>query len=471
MLKIYNTLSKQKEVFHPINPNKVGMYVCGMTVYDYCHMGHARVLVMFDVITRHLRRHFPNVEYVRNITDIDDKIIKRAVENKEDIYSLTNRFIEAMHEDERALGVLAPDVEPRATDAIDQMFYMIETLIEKGIAYQGKSGDVYYSVRDFEGYGKLSGKNLDELEAGARVDIETDKRDPLDFVLWKMAKPSEPSWSSPWGDGRPGWHIECSAMSTHHLGNHFDIHGGGMDLTFPHHENEIAQSEGAHDCTFVNTWMHVGFVNIDNEKMSKSLNNFFTIRTVLESYDGETLRYFIMSSHYRSPLNFSDDNLDLAKSSLTRLYTAMRGLSASDAAMDEVSQRFDFEKRFNAALDDDFNTSIALSILFELAKLVNSEREKDIDQANALAQLLQKLGGYIGILQTDADSFLKHTPQGGAKKRGVDLADEDIDAKIKQRNEAKGNKDFALSDQIRDELIDLGVILEDSANGTSWRRG
>ena len=442
-----------------------------MTVYDYCHMGHARVLVMFDVITRHLRRHFPNVEYVRNITDIDDKIIKRAVENKEDIYSLTNRFIEAMHEDERALGVLAPDVEPRATDAIDQMFYMIETLIEKGIAYQGKSGDVYYSVRDFEGYGKLSGKNLDELEAGARVDIETDKRDPLDFVLWKMAKPSEPSWSSPWGDGRPGWHIECSAMSTHHLGNHFDIHGGGMDLTFPHHENEIAQSEGAHDCTFVNTWMHVGFVNIDNEKMSKSLNNFFTIRTVLESYDGETLRYFIMSSHYRSPLNFSDDNLDLAKSSLTRLYTAMRGLSASDAAMDEVSQRFDFEKRFNAALDDDFNTSIALSILFELAKLVNSEREKDIDQANALAQLLQKLGGYIGILQTDADSFLKHTPQGGTKKRGVDLADEDIDAKIKQRNEAKGNKDFALSDQIRDELIDLGVILEDSANGTSWRRG
>ena len=471
MLKIYNTLSKQKEVFHPINPNKVGMYVCGMTVYDYCHMGHARVLVMFDVITRHLRRHFPNVEYVRNITDIDDKIIKRAVENKEDIYSLTNRFIEAMHEDERALGVLAPDVEPRATDAIDQMFYMIETLIEKGIAYQGKSGDVYYSVRDFEGYGKLSGKNLDELEAGARVDIESDKRDPLDFVLWKMAKPSEPSWSSPWGDGRPGWHIECSAMSTHHLGNHFDIHGGGMDLTFPHHENEIAQSEGAHDCTFVNTWMHVGFVNIDNEKMSKSLNNFFTIRTVLESYDGETLRYFIMSSHYRSPLNFSDDNLDLAKSSLTRLYTAMRGLSASDAAMDEVSQRFDFEKRFNAALDDDFNTSIALSILFELAKLVNSEREKDIDQANALAQLLQKLGGYIGILQTDADSFLKHTPQGGTKKRGVDLADEDIDAKIKQRNEAKGNKDFALSDQIRDELIDLGVILEDSANGTSWRRG
>jgi len=462
MLKIYNTLSKQKEDFHPIDPNKVGMYVCGMTVYDYCHMGHARVLVMFDVITRHLRRHFPNVEYVRYITDFDDKILARAVENKEDIYSLTNRFIEAMHEDERALGILPPDVEPRATDAIDQMFYMIETLIEKGIAYQGKNGDVYYSVRDFEGYGKLSGKNLDELEAGARVDVESDKNDPLDFVLWKMAKPSEPSWSSPWGDGRPGWHIECSAMSTHHLGNHFDIHGGGMDLTFPHHENEIAQSEGAHDCKFVNTWMHVGFVNINDEKMSKSLNNFFTIRGVLESYDGETLRYFIMSSHYRSPLNFSDDNLDNAKASLTRLYTAMRGLNASNAAMNEVSQRFDFEKRFNAALDDDFNTPIALSVLFELAKLVNSKREKDIDQANALAQLLQKLGGYIGILQTDANSFLK---------QGVDLADEDIDAKIKQRDEARVNKDFALSDQIRDELTELGIILEDDANGTSWRRG
>lgn len=461
MLKIYNTLSKQKEVFHPIDPNKVGMYVCGMTVYDYCHMGHARVLVMFDVITRHLRRHFPNVEYVRNITDIDDKIIKRAVENKEDIYSLTNRFIDAMHEDERALGVLPPDVEPRATDAMDQMFYMIEALIEKGIAYQAKNGDVYYSVRDFEGYGKLSGKNLDELEAGARVDIETDKKDPLDFVLWKMAKPSEPSWSSPWGDGRPGWHIECSAMSTHHLGNHFDIHGGGMDLTFPHHENEIAQSEGANGCTFVNTWMHVGFVNINDEKMSKSLNNVFTIRVVLESYDGETLRYFIMSSHYRSPLNFSDDNLNLAKTSLTRLYTAMRGLSASDAAMDEVSQRFDFESRFNAALDDDFNTPIALSILFELAKAVNLQRDQDIDQANALSQLLQKLGGYIGILQTDADSFLK---------RGVDLADEDIDAKIKQRDEAKANKDFALSDQIRGELTKLGIVLEDSADGTTWRR-
>lgn len=462
MLKIYNTLSKQKEDFHPINPEKVGIYVCGMTVYDFCHMGHARVLVMFDVITRHLRRNFPEVKYVRNITDIDDKIIKRAIENKEDIYSLTNRFIEAMHEDEQALSVLPPDVEPRATDSIDQMFYMIKTLMDKGIAYQGKNGDIYYSVRDFEGYGKLSGKNLDELEAGARVDVESDKKDPLDFVLWKMAKPSEPSWTSPWGEGRPGWHIECSAMSCHHLGNHFDIHGGGMDLTFPHHENEIAQSEGANDSTFVNTWMHVGFVNINDEKMSKSLNNFFTIRGVLENYDGESLRYFIMSSHYRSPLNFSDENLDNAKASLTRLYTAIRGLSASETAMDEISQRFDFESRFNAALDDDFNTPIALSILFELAKQVNSAREQDIDLANALAQLLIKLGGYIGILQMNAEDFLK---------QGVELSDAEIDTKIKQRDDARSNKDFALSDQIRDELAELGIILEDSANGTSWRRG
>lgn len=475
MLKIYNTLSKQKEVFHPIDPDKVGMYVCGMTVYDYCHMGHARVLVMFDVITRHLRRNFPNVTYVRNITDIDDKIIARAIENEEDIYSLTNRFIDAMHEDERELGILSPDIEPRATDAIDQMFYMIEALIEKGIAYQAKNGDVYYSVRKFPNYGKLSSKNLDDLEAGARVGINSDKKDPLDFVLWKMAKTNEPSWSSPWGDGRPGWHIECSAMSTNHLGNHFDIHGGGMDLSFPHHENEIAQSEGANDCAFVNTWMHVGFVNINDEKMSKSLNNFFTIRGVLENYDGETLRYFMMSSHYRSPLNFSDNNLNNAEASLTRLYTAIRGLHASDAALEEVSQRFEFETKFNEALDDDFNTPIALSVLFELTKLINSEREKDIDQANALAQLLIKLGGYIGILQMDADKFLQQDIKltdniGFTERITITLSNPDIDLKIKQRNEARANKDFALSDQIRDELTELGIVLEDGTNATSWRR-
>ena len=291
MLKIYNTFTNQKEEFRPIDPKSIGIYVCGMTVYDFCHMGHARVLVMFDVITRHMKRNFPDVNYVRNITDIDDKIISRAIENNEDIYALTNRFIDAMHEDEKALGVLTPDLEPRATDSIDQMINMIESLTKKGLAYQGKNGDVYYSVRKFKNYGRLSGKNLDDLVAGARIDIESDKQDPLDFVLWKMAKPNEPKWPSPWGEGRPGWHIECSAMSTHFIENHFDIHGGGMDLTFPHHENEIAQSEGANNCKFVNTWMHVGFVNINDEKMSKSLDNFFTIRDVLEKYDGETVRY------------------------------------------------------------------------------------------------------------------------------------------------------------------------------------
>ncbi len=461
MLKIYNTLTSQKEVLKPINPSSIGIYVCGMTVYDFCHMGHARVLVMFDLMTRHMRRTFPEVKYVRNITDIDDKIINRAIENQEDIYSLTNRFIEAMHEDEIALNILKPDLEPRATDSIEQMYSMIESLIEKGFAYQGKNGDVYYSVRSFKDYGKLSGKNLDELEAGARVDIESDKRDPLDFVLWKMAKPNEPTWSSPWGDGRPGWHIECSAMSTHHLGNHFDIHGGGMDLTFPHHENEIAQSEGANNCSFVNTWMHVGFVNINDEKMSKSLNNFFTIRNVLEKYDGETLRYFLISSHYRSPLNFSDENLISAESALTRLYTAIRGLSASTKAMNQVSMHFDYEKRFNEALDDDFNTPIALSILFEIAKHANTERENDENQAGALSELLKKLGNHIGIMEHDADDYLK---------MGIELSDAKIDEKIRQRESARASKDFAMSDQIRNELLALGIILEDSINGTTWRR-
>ena len=461
MLQIFNTLSKTKEPFHPINSEHIGIYVCGMTVYDFCHMGHARVLVMFAIITRHLRRQFPKVTYVRNITDIDDKIIKRAIDNGESIDQLTNRFIDAMHEDEKALGVLPPDVEPRATESMNEIFYMIETLVEKGIAYQGKGGDVYYSVRKFPNYGKLSGKNLDDLEAGARVDVEDDKDDPLDFVLWKMAKPEEPSWESPWGDGRPGWHIECSAMSSNHLGNHFDIHGGGMDLSFPHHENEIAQSEGAHDCKFVNTWMHVGFVNVNEEKMSKSLGNFFTIREVLESYDGETLRYFILSSHYRSPLNFSDANLDNAKNAITKLYTSLRGLKSSTASTDEISQRLDYEQRFDAALDDDFNTPIAISILFEISKQINLEKEKDVDFASALSGLLVRLGGYLGILQNSPEDFLK---------QGVQLSDEEIDQKIKDRNLARSEKDFVLSDQIRDELEAHGIILEDSAEGTSWRR-
>ncbi len=458
MLKIYNTLSNQKEEFQPIDTNNVGIYVCGMTVYDFCHMGHARVLVMFDVITRHLRRSFSSVRYVRNITDIDDKIIARAIENNEDIYSLTNRFIDAMHEDEKALGVLSPDIEPRATESIDKMIDMIESLSKKGLAYQGKNGDVFYSVRKFKDYGKLSGKNLDDLLAGARVDIESNKEDPLDFVLWKKAKSNEPSWSSPWGEGRPGWHIECSAMSNHFISNHFDIHGGGMDLTFPHHENEIAQSEGANNCKFVNTWMHVGFVNIDDEKMSKSLNNFFTIRNVLDKYDGETLRYFLISSHYRSPLNFSETNIESAKSALKRLYNATKGLSKKiDAALLETK----YEDRFNAALNDDFNTPIALSILFEIAKQINIERATNLAKANALAKQLIKLGNFIGILEYNAEEYLK---------QGSELSEAEISNKILQRESARNSKDFAMSDQIRDELLALGIILEDSVNGTTWRR-
>ena len=459
MLKIYNTLTNQKEEFQPIDANHIGIYVCGMTVYDFCHMGHARVLVMFDVITRHLRRTFPKVKYVRNITDIDDKIISRAIENNEDIYSLTNRFIDAMHEDEKSLGVLSPDIEPRATDSIDKMIDMIDILSKQGLAYQGKNGDVFYSVRKFKEYGKLSGKNLDDLMAGARVDIESNKKDPLDFVLWKKAKSDEPSWSSPWGDGRPGWHIECSAMSNHFISNHFDIHGGGMDLTFPHHENEIAQSEGANNCKFVNTWMHVGFVNIDDEKMSKSLNNFFTIRDVLKSYDGETLRYFLISSHYRSPLNYSEANIKSAQSGLKRLYNALKGLSINTE--DSFIKSTDYEEKFNEALNDDFNTPMALSILFEIAKQINIERITNPEKACALSSQLVKLGNYIGILEYNAEEYLK---------LGSELSESEISIKIEQREAARNTKDFALSDQIRDELIELGIILEDSINGTSWRR-
>ena len=461
MLKIYNTLTNQKEVFKPIDPSKVGIYVCGMTVYDFCHMGHARVLVMFDVITRHLRRNFKDVKYIRNITDIDDKIISRAFENNEDIFSLTKRFIDAMHEDEIALGVISPDIEPKATDSIEQMINMIELLIKNRLAYQGKNGDVFYSVRKFKNYGKLSGKNLDDLESGARVDIESNKEDPLDFVLWKMAKPNEPKWPSPWGDGRPGWHIECSAMSTHFIDDHFDIHGGGMDLTFPHHENEIAQSEGATGCKFVNTWMHVGFVNINDEKMSKSLNNFFTIRDILEKYDGETLRYFLISSHYRSPLNFSSTNIDSAKSALKRLYTATRGLSDNVSINYVSNNNLDYEDRFNSALNDDFNTPIAISILFEIAKQINVERLNDLKKANALSQLLKKLANFLGILEYDADKYLK---------QGSELSENEILDKISKREQARLSKDFAMSDQVRDELLEFGIILEDTADGTTWRR-
>jgi cysteinyl-tRNA synthetase len=457
MLKIYNTLSKSKEVFTPINPNMLGMYVCGMTVYDYCHIGHARIMVGFDVIVRHLRLRFDNVRFVRNITDVDDKIIQRALENNESIDALTARFIDAMHADEKSLGVLPPDVEPKATESIDEMLYLIEKLEENGLAYQGENGDVYYSVEKFKDYGKLSGKDLTELEAGTRVEVASDKKNPFDFVLWKAAKKGEVSWESPWGTGRPGWHLECSAMSGHHLGNHFDIHGGGADLAFPHHENEIAQSEGAHNCTLANTWMHVGFVNVDSEKMSKSLGNFFTIRDVLQQYDGEVIRYFIISSHYRSPLNYSKENLENAKSALTRLYLAIRNLRTNDSAMKEVAMRYNFENDFMNAMDDDFNTPIALSVLFAIVKEIGSTTDEDLK--SSLASLMRKLGNNLGILQND--NFLTS---------GVELSEVEIDAKITQRNQAKQEKNYQLADEIRTELSELGIILEDSANGTTWRK-
>jgi cysteinyl-tRNA synthetase len=461
LLKLYNTLSKKKESFKSIKPDEVNMYVCGMTVYDHCHMGHARVLVVFDLIVRHLRQQFKTVNYVRNITDIDDKIIKRALENKEDFQTLTKRFIGAMHEDEKALGVLPPDVEPKATDYIEQMLTMIKTLEDKDYAYKADNGDVYFSVRNFAEYGKLSGRQVDELQAGNRVEIDNYKRDPLDFVLWKSAKPDEPKWNSPWGEGRPGWHIECSAMSNELLGHKFDIHGGGFDLTFPHHENEIAQSEGANGCQFVNYWLHVGFIKINDEKMSKSLDNFFTIREVLKTYSGEVLRFFLISTHYRSPINFSDHNLNNAKVAITRLYTAVRDLEVSEAAMNEIVINDNYEQKFMDALDDDFNTPMAIAVLFELSKEINLQRNQDLDRARGLAQHLKKLANYIGLLEQDVDVFFT---------QGVELSDEIIAQKIAQRNQARKDKNFVLSDEIRDELVDKGIVLEDKANETTWRR-
>ena len=372
-MKIYNTLTRKKEEFIPRIPGKVGMYVCGMTVYDYCHIGHARVMVVFDTIARYLRHKGYDLTYVRNITDIDDKIINRANENGEDFTALTERFINAMHEDERALSVLPPDIEPSATQSIPDIITMIEALITKGLAYVGTNGDVFYSVSKFKPYGKLSGKNLADLQAGERVDVDQAKQDPLDFVLWKMAKPGEPSWDSPWGQGRPGWHIECSAMSTCCLGNHFDIHGGGMDLQFPHHENEIAQSEGATGEKFVNYWLHNGFVRVDNEKMSKSLGNFFTVREVLKQYQPEVVRFFILLSHYRSPLNYSDEQLNDAKAGLTRLYTALRDVEVIDSPIND-----EYKVRFEQAMDDDFNTPVALSVLFDIATELNKAKQTKI---------------------------------------------------------------------------------------------
>ncbi len=460
VLEIYNTLTRKKEPLKTIEPGKVSIYVCGMTVYDYCHVGHARVMVVFDVVTRYLRASAYDVTYVRNITDIDDKIITRANENGEDITALTERFIDFMNEDSDALGVIRPDQEPKATEYIDQIVTMIKTLIKKGKAYAAENGDVYYDVSSFDDYGKLSGKNIEDLRSGERVAVDEAKDDPLDFVLWKSAKPEEPSWDSPWGAGRPGWHIECSAMSTCQLGNNFDIHGGGQDLQFPHHENEIAQSEGATGEHFANLWMHNGFVRVDDEKMSKSLGNFFTIREVLASYPAEVIRYFILTSHYRSPLNYSDEHLDNAKSALTRLYTALRGVEAK-----EITDGGEYEQRFRAAMDDDFNTPIALSVLFDLTRDLNANKE-NAEKASELAGILKKLSGILGLLNSDPESFLR----GGKELGEGDLSNEQIQEYIDQRIAAREQKDWTESDRLRDLLTEQGIILEDNVEGTSWRR-
>ena len=452
MLNIFNTLTRQKETFTPIKANHVRMYVCGMTVYDYCHLGHARVMVVFDMVARWLRTSGYALTYVRNITDVDDKIIQRANENNESITVLTQRFIDAMDEDAMRLGVLRPDIEPRATTHIHAMIEMIGKLIEKGYAYCADNGDVFYAVRRFNGYGKLSGKSVDDLRAGERVEVDTFKNDPMDFVLWKSVKPNEPNWDSPWGPGRPGWHIECSAMSGQHLGAHFDIHGGGQDLQFPHHENEIAQSEATHGCQMANYWMHNGFVRVDDEKMSKSLGNFFTIRTVLEQYDAEVIRFFILRAHYRSPLNYSHQHLDDAKVALTRLYTALRGVTVTEHAVDWSHPQ---ALRFKAAMDDDFNTAEAMAVLFDLANEANKDKS-----ANTIA-LLKNLGAVLGLLRQDADAFMQ------GKGVGDDL---DIQALIKARIEAKSAKNFAEADRIRAELTDVGILLEDTPQGTIWRK-
>ena len=454
MLKIYNSLTRVKEAFKPISPGRAGMYVCGMTVYDFCHLGHARVMVVFDVVARWLKSTGYDVTYVRNITDIDDKIIRRAAENRESIDTLTQRFIRAMDEDAAALGVTKPDIEPRATDNVPGMLDLISELVAKGLAYQAKNGDVYYAVRAFPGYGKLSGKSLDELQAGERVEVDPDKRDPLDFVLWKSAKPEEPAWDSPWGPGRPGWHIECSAMSERYLGEHFDIHGGGQDLQFPHHENEIAQSEGAHGHTFVNYWMHNGFVRVDDEKMSKSLGNFFTVREVLQRYDAEVVRFFIVRAHYRSPLNYSDQHLDDAKSALSRLYIALKAVPAS---MTPIDWNAAYASRFRDAMNDDFNTPEAVAVLFDLASEVNR------DKSPQAASLLKFLGGLLGLIQRDPDDFLR-----GDLPAGWTIAR--IEQSILARSTAKKAKNFAESDRIRNELLASGIVLEDGPKGTTWRR-
>ncbi|KAA6047863.1 cysteine--tRNA ligase [Pantoea sp. ICBG 1758] len=460
MLKIYNTLSRQKEEFKPIHAGEIGMYVCGITVYDLCHIGHGRTFVAFDVVARYLRYIGYQLKYVRNITDIDDKIIRRANENGETIETLTNRMIAEMHQDFAALGILPPDLEPRATRHIAEIIELVERLIERGHAYVAENGDVMFDVLSDTDYGALSRQDLEQLQAGARVEVAEVKRNPMDFVLWKMSKADEPSWESPWGNGRPGWHIECSAMNCKQLGSHFDIHGGGSDLMFPHHENEVAQSTCAHDGPYVNYWMHSGMVMVDREKMSKSLGNFFTVRDVLQHYDAETVRYFLMSGHYRSQLNYGEDNLNQARAALERLYTALRHTdTGAQPAGGEA-----FEARFRAAMDDDFNTPEAYSVLFDMARDVNRLKSEDKAAADGLAARLRELANVLGILQQDPELFL----QSGAQTNNDEVAE--IEQLIKMRNDARQAKDWAQADVARDRLNALGIVLEDGPQGTTWRR-
>jgi cysteinyl-tRNA synthetase len=480
MLQIYNSLTRRKETFRPIESGQVRMYVCGMTVYDYCHIGHARVMVVFDVVARYLRSRGYAVTYVRNITDIDDKIIKRAAERGESIGQLTEFFIAAMREDAAALGVLPPDQEPRATTSIGDIVAMIDVLMKKGYAYRAGNGDIYYRVGRFAGYGKLSGKRLEDLRAGERVEVNEAKEDPLDFVLWKAAKPDEPQWPAPWGPGRPGWHIECSAMSTRCLGDHFDIHGGGMDLMFPHHENEIAQSEAATGHHFVNVWMHNGFVQINEEKMSKSLGNFFTVREVLKRYKPEVVRFFIVSSHYRSPLNYSDQNLDNARAALDGFYLALRGLAPGDVAGEGEG----YVSRFEAAMDDDFNTPEALAVLNDLRAEINRAKTAgNSAHAIALGGVLIRLGASLGLLQQNPEDYFKSglgvTVNASTENLVIKtfpaevklmVGDARIDDLVLQRTDARSRKDWAEADRVRKELDALGVILEDGPQGTTWRR-
>lgn len=465
-LYIYNTLTKQKELFTPITPKKIGIYVCGMTVYDYCHVGNARVFVFFDTVVRYLRSIGFEVTYVRNITDVDDKIIKRAQELNIDYREVVRRNIGFLQEDEQALVVLPPDYTPRVTEHMSEIINMIKTLVNKGYAYVAANGDVYYDIQKFSDYGKLAHQDLEKLQAGARVEINDVKRGALDFVLWKRAKSGEPSWQSPWGEGRPGWHIECSAMSRRYLSDNFDIHGGGADLQFPHHQNEVAQSEAACGCKFVNYWMHVGFVRVDNEKMSKSLGNFFTVREVLKKYDPEVVRYFILASHYRSPLNYSEENLENAKSALSRLYLALRGVVKTDgfAASDTSTAADDYREKFQQAMNDDFNTPEALAILFDLAREINRLRDANQEQpAMHLAKALREMGAIFGILQNAPEKFLQ---QGAVAD--ADIARQ-IEGLIAARNDARKNKNWAEADKIRKQLDDMGIVLEDTASGTTWR--